>query len=55
MRGIVRVDSHRPSTKVEGSTTGGHRFKGRGGKFRGDVRGKFFTQMVVGVWTALPV
>ena len=26
----------------------------RGGKFNGDVRGRFFTQKVVGAWNALP-
>jgi len=31
-----------------------HRFKVRGGKCKGDVRGKFFTQRVVAVWKALP-
>ena len=28
--------------------------KVRGGKFKGDVRDKFFTQRVVGVWNMLP-
>jgi len=32
----------------------GHRFKVCGEKFRGDVRGRFFTQRVVNVWKGLP-
>ena len=32
--------------RVEGSTTGEHRFNVRGGMFRGDVRRKFFTEDV---------
>ena len=33
---------------------GGHRFKVRGARFKGDVRGRFFTQRVVGAWNSLP-
>eukprot|EP00061_Rhincodon_typus_P017961 g46916.t1 len=40
--------------RVEGAITQGHRFKVQGGKFKRDVRGKFFTQRVVGAWNALP-
>ena len=36
------------------SITRGHRFKVRGGKFKGDVRGRFFTQRLVDAWNALP-
>ena len=45
MRGMDRVDM---------AATRGHRFKVLGGKGRGNVRGKFFTQRVVGEWNRLP-
>ena len=54
IRGIDRVDSQRLFPRVEVSITRGHRFKVRGGKFKGDVWGKFFMQRVVGAWNALP-
>ncbi|PLS49478.1 hypothetical protein CYV29_15670, partial [Carnobacterium maltaromaticum] len=54
MRGIDRVDSKRLFPRVGVSITRGHEFKVKGEKFRGDMRGKFFTQRVVGAWNALP-
>jgi len=39
---------------VEVAITRGHNFKVSGGRYRGDVRGRFFTQRVVGAWNALP-
>ena len=54
MSGIDRVDSEMLFPRVEKSSTRGHRFKVHGEKFRGDVRGKFFTQRVVNAWNALP-
>ena len=54
MRDIDRVDSQNLFPRVEMSNTRGHVLKVRGGKFKGDVRGKFFTQRVVGVWNVLP-
>ena len=48
MRGMDRVDSQKLFPRVEESITRGHRFKVRGTKFKADVRGKFFTQRVVG-------
>jgi len=32
----------------------GHRFKVRGARFKGDVRGKLFLHRVVGAWNSLP-
>jgi len=40
---------------VEQTITKGHRFKVSGGRCRGDVRGRFFTQRVVGAWNGLPL
>ena len=34
--------------------TRGHRFRVLGNRYRGEVRGKFFTQRVVGAWNRLP-
>ena len=48
------MDSQKLFLRVEESITRGHRFKVRGGRFKGDVRGKFFTQRVVGAWNSLP-
>ena len=41
MRGMDRVDSQEHFPSVEESITWGHRFKLRGARFKGDVRGKF--------------
>jgi len=54
MRGMDRVNSQMLFPRVEESSTRRHKFKVCGEKFRGDVRGRFFTQRVVNVWNALP-
>ena len=48
------MDSQKLFPRVEESITRGHRFKVQGARFKGDVRGKFFTQRVVGAWNSLP-
>ncbi|XP_078059894.1 uncharacterized protein LOC144485672 [Mustelus asterias] len=53
LRGLDRVDSQRLFPRAEMVATRGHRFKVLGGRYRGDVRGKFFTQRVVGEWNRL--
>ena len=37
------------------ATRGKPRFRVLGSRYRGDVRGKLFTQRVVGAWNRLPV
>ena len=54
MRGIDRVNVQRLFPRVDGAVTGGHNKKVRGGRYRKDVRSRFFTQRVVGVWNGLP-
>ena len=44
LRGMDRVDSQKLFSRVEESITRGHRFKVRGARFKGDVRGRFFTE-----------
>ena len=46
MTDMFRVDSQKLFPRVEESITRGHRFKVRGARFKGDVRGRFFTQRV---------
>ena len=41
MRGIDQLDSQYLFPKVGESKTRGHRFKVRGARFKGDVRGRF--------------
>ena len=53
MRNMDRVDSQKLFPRVEESITRGHRFKVRGARFKGDVRGRFFTERVVGAWNTL--
>ena len=53
LRGIDRVDSQSLFPRAEMVATRGHRFKVLGSRYRGDVRGKFFTQRVVGEWNRL--
>ena len=48
------MDSQKLFPRVEESITRGHRFKVRGARFKGDVRGRFLTQRVVGAWNSLP-
>ena len=55
LRGIHRVDSERLFPRAGMVATRGHRFRVLGSRYRGDVRGKFFTQRVVGAWNRLPV
>ncbi|XP_072443501.1 RNA-directed DNA polymerase from mobile element jockey isoform X1 [Chiloscyllium punctatum] len=55
IRGIDRVDSQRLFPWVQQSVTRGHKFKVKGERYRGVVRGRSFTQRVVGAWNALPV
>ncbi|XP_059510326.1 adenylate kinase 2, mitochondrial isoform X1 [Stegostoma tigrinum] len=55
MRGMGRVDSQRPFPRAGLTATRGHSFKVLGGRYRGDVRGTFFTQRVVSAWNTLPV
>ena len=54
LRGIDRVDSQRIFPRAGMVATRGHRFKVLGNRYRGDVRGTFFTQRVVGAWNGLP-
>ena len=54
MRGMDRVDSQKLFPRVKESITRGHRFKIQGARFKGDDRGKFFTQRMVGAWNLLP-
>jgi len=53
MREMDRVNRKYLFPWVEGSVTGGQRFKVRGRRFRRDVRMNLFTQRVVGVWNSL--
>ena len=39
---------------MEESITREHRFKKRGARLNGDIRGRCFTQRVVGAWNLLP-
>ena len=54
MRGIDRVDVQRLFPRVDVAVTRGHNYKVHGRSYRRDVRGRFFTQRVVGVWNGPP-
>ena len=54
MKGIDRVNVQRLFHRVDGAVTKGHNYRIHGGRYRKDVRGRFFTQRVVGVWNGLP-
>ena len=54
MKGIDRVNVQRLFPRVDGAVTRGHNYRIHGGRYRRDVRGRFFTQRVVGVWNGLP-
>jgi len=44
MRGIDRVDLQRLFPRLDVAVTRGHNYKVHGGRYRRDVRGRFFTQ-----------
>ena len=44
IRGIDKVDGQRRFPRLEMASTRGHNFKLCGSRYRGDVRGRFFTQ-----------
>lgn len=52
-KGIAMVDSQCLFPIVEMSTTREQRFKVRGRKFKGNLNGNYFTQ-IVGIWNELP-
>jgi len=54
MRRIDRVDAQRLFARVDVAVTRGQNYKLHGGRYRRDVRGRFFIQRVVGAWNALP-
>ena len=54
MRGIDRVDSQYLFSRAPIVNTRGRMYKIKGGKSRGDIRGRFFTQRVVSAWNDLP-
>ena len=56
LRGTDRVDVGRLfPLRVGKIPTRGHSFRIEGQRFRGNMRGNFFTQRVVAVWNGLPV
>ena len=54
MKGIDRVNRGKLFPIIETRRTRGHGLKVRGERYNTDIRGRFFTQRVVGVWNALP-
>jgi len=55
MRVMYRADSQKLFPRVEESISRGQRFNVREARYKGDVRGKFFAQRVLGAWNSLPM
>ena len=53
MKGMDRVNSERLLPRLD-TNTRGHHLRVRGERYNLEVRRRFFTQRVVGVWNALP-
>ena len=52
--GLDRVHSQSLFPRAGGSITRRHRLRVRGGKFKRDVKGRFFSHTVVNAWNTLP-
>ena len=54
MKGAYKQEGSKLFERVDNSRTTGNGFKLKEGRFRLDVRGKFFTMRVVRCWHRLP-
>ena len=54
LKGAYRQEGSNPFERVDNSRTRGRGFKLKEGRYRLDVRGKFFTMRVVRCWNSCP-
>ena len=54
LQGAYKQEGSKLFERVDNSRTRGNGFKSKEGRFRLDVRGKFFTMRVVRCWNRLP-